>query len=194
MAYAAGDISYQVRENAKVAQFRVRTKQENVSGVMLPGFEFYSQGNDAFELTGLGRGGQKIQRCKEASVKVVETLVELASLQTAFMILDEVIKLTNRRVNAIEHVIIPRYENTISYILSELDEQDREEFFRLKKVQGKKKRDKESDESTKLKATPSNPKINTSSDHKGSRFADTTYAMDEAPTDLLQNYDEDVIF
>lgn len=52
------------------------------------------------------------------------------------MILDEVIKLTNRRVNAIEHVIIPRYENTIKYILSELDEQDREEFFRLAKFIG----------------------------------------------------------
>jgi V-type H+-transporting ATPase subunit D len=69
--------------------------------------------------------------------------------------LDEVIKLTNRRVNAIEHVIIPKIENTISYIISELDEADREEFFRLKKVQGKKKRDKERDEEileAKLKA------------------------------------------
>ena len=56
--------------------------------------------------------------------------MELASLQTAFVILDEVIKVTNRRVNAIEHVIIPRLEGTISYIISELDEQDREEFFR----------------------------------------------------------------
>jgi V-type H+-transporting ATPase subunit D len=52
------------------------------------------------------------------------------------VILDEVIKLTNRRVNAIEHVIIPRYENTIKYILSELDEQDREEFFRLANTSG----------------------------------------------------------
>ncbi|KAI0244829.1 H(+)-transporting V1 sector ATPase subunit D [Massospora cicadina] len=192
VAYAAGDI----RESAKVAQFRVRTKQENVSGVMLPGFEFYSQGNDAFELTGLGRGGQKIQRCKETSVKVVETLVELASLQTAFMILDEVIKLTNRRVNAIEHVIIPRYENTISYILSELDEQDREEFFRLKKVQGKKKRDKDSDEVKKSKANVkkelNNP--NSSSDQRASHFADGSHNVDEAPADLLQNYDEDIIF
>ena len=64
--------------------------------------------------------------------------MELASLQTAFIILDEVIKVTNRRVNAIEHVIIPRTENTISYINSELDELDREEFYRLKKVQEKK--------------------------------------------------------
>ena len=53
--------------------------------------------------------------------------------------MDEVIKLTNRRVNAIEYVIIPKIDNTIRFILSELDEQDREEFFRLKKIQGKKK-------------------------------------------------------
>lgn len=45
------------------------------------------------------------------------------------------IKNTNRRVNAIEHVIIPKIENTIKFVGSELDEQDREEFFRLKKVQ-----------------------------------------------------------
>ena len=83
-----------------------------------------------FNLTGLGRGGQQVLRSKEVYAKAVETLVELASLQTAFMILDEVIRATNRRVNAIEHVVIPRLENTIKYIVSELDEMDREEFFR----------------------------------------------------------------
>ena len=47
------------------------------------------------------------------------------------MILDEVIRATNRRVNAIEHVVIPRLDNTIKYVVSELDEMDREEFFRF---------------------------------------------------------------
>ncbi|KAG9293975.1 hypothetical protein G9A89_019313 [Geosiphon pyriformis] len=163
VTYIAGDISYQVQENAKNAQLRVRTKQENVSGVMLPAFESYLEGGNAFELTGLGRGGQQIQKCKETYIKAVETLVELASLQTAFVILDEVIKVTNRRVNAIEHVIIPRIENTLKYITSELDEQDREEFFRLKKVQGKKKKDlaaadKEKDQLAALLGDDDSPK------------------------------------
>lgn len=70
-------------------------------------------------------------------------LVLTEPIQTAFVILDDVIKVVNRRVNAIEHVIIPRTENTIKYINSELDELDREEFYRLKKVQGKKHRDQE---------------------------------------------------
>lgn len=138
--YATGDnIAYQVLESVQNARFQVKAKQENVSGVRLPTFESHiNEDINDFKMTGLGRGGQQIQRAKLVYTKAVETLVELASLQTAFIILDEVIKVTNRRVNAIEHVIIPRTENTIAYINSELDELDREEFYRLKKVQEKK--------------------------------------------------------
>ena len=145
--YATGDIGYIVQESVKSASFKVRAKQENVSGVLLPAFEadIKDKSNGAqgsggeFALTGLSRGGQQVNKAREVYTQALKVLVELASLQTAFVILDEVIRMTNRRVNAIEHVIIPRLENTISYIISELDEADREEFFRLKKVQAKKK-------------------------------------------------------
>ncbi|KAG0149827.1 hypothetical protein CROQUDRAFT_653116 [Cronartium quercuum f. sp. fusiforme G11] len=142
--YSSGnDISFQVRESVKEASFKVSTEQENVSGVILPTFEVDrttkgAVGNE-FNLTGLGRGGQQVTKAREIFAKATETLVELASLQTAFVILDEVIRMTNRRVNALEHVVIPKLENTVKYINSELDEADREDFFRLKKVQAKKK-------------------------------------------------------
>lgn len=83
VTYAVGgDIGYQVQESAKQARFRVRTKQENVSGVFLPQFESYTaEGINDFGLTGLGKGGQQVQRCRETYARAVETLVELASLQ-----------------------------------------------------------------------------------------------------------------
>ncbi|KAF6128924.1 ATPase H+ transporting V1 subunit D [Phyllostomus discolor] len=67
-------------------------------------------------------------------------------IETSFVTLDEAIKITNRRVNAIEHVIIPRIERTLAYIVTELDEREREEFYRLKKIQEKKKILKEKSE------------------------------------------------
>ena len=44
--YITGDISYQIQESSKSAQLRVRAKQENVSGVMLPAFEMYNEGGN----------------------------------------------------------------------------------------------------------------------------------------------------
>ena len=49
----------------------------------------YVDGANAFELTGLGRGGQQIQKAKETYQKAVEVLVELASLQVRGTLLFE---------------------------------------------------------------------------------------------------------
>jgi V-type H+-transporting ATPase subunit D len=99
VTYATGaDLGFQIQESVKNARFRIRTRQENVSGVFLPQFESVTKDeyND-FGLTGLGKGGQQVARCRETYSRAVETLVELASLQTAFVILDETIKIVNRR-------------------------------------------------------------------------------------------------
>ncbi|KAK4796014.1 hypothetical protein SAY86_028340 [Trapa natans] len=140
--YVAGEnIKYTILENVQNASLKVRSPQENVAGVKLPRFEYFTEGETKNDLTGLARGGQQIQLCRLAYVKAIEVLVELASLQTSFLTLDEAIKTTNRRVNALENVVKPRLDNTISYIKGELDELEREDFFRLKKIQGYKKRE-----------------------------------------------------
>jgi len=135
------DIKTTVLENVGQASFKLKLGNDNVAGVQLPNF---SQLNDNSklpqELTGLGKGGRQVQECRDLYMKALEGLVQLASLQTAFVTLDEVIRITNRRVNAIDCVVRPKYENTINYIVSELDELEREEFYRLKKIQGKKKK------------------------------------------------------
>merc|ERR1719151_143127 len=88
---------------------------------------------------GVGHGGAVIQTNRKVHQHAVITLIKLASLQTAFVTLDEEIKMTSRRVNALEYVLIPKIEVIIAYIIQELDEQAREEFFRVKKVVEKKK-------------------------------------------------------
>ena len=102
VGYTTGDIGYAVRENAKRATFKVRSRQENISGVVLPSFAIQSldgepksesskdsAGSGEFSLTGLSRGGQQVQKARDTYSKALRVLVDLASLQTAFVILDE---------------------------------------------------------------------------------------------------------
>ncbi|KAI7840564.1 hypothetical protein COHA_005718 [Chlorella ohadii] len=142
--YSSGDFKHTVFDSVDQASVKVRASQDNVAGVKLPKFESVKEGGGAVDsklgLIGLGSGGKQIQECRKSFMSAIDLLVELASLQTAFLTLDEAIKTTNRRVNALEHVVKPRLENTIAYIKGELDELEREEFFRLKKVQGNKKK------------------------------------------------------
>lgn len=137
--FVSGDIGQYVLQNISTAQIKIRSKKDNVAGVNLPVFETFSEGADRYELTAIARGGQSVAKLKKCFNQAVKLLVDLASMQTSFITLDAAIKVTNRRVNAIEHVIIPRIERTLAYIISELDELEREEFYRLKKIQDKKK-------------------------------------------------------
>ena len=122
-------------ENTSEATYRIRTKINNVAGVKLPVFDrAVTFGSSRDVLVGLSKGGQAVNKCRESFVKTLDDCVQLASLQTSLRTLDEALKVTNRRVNALEFVVMPQLNNTIKYIISELDELEREDQYRIKKV------------------------------------------------------------
>ena len=90
--------------------------------------------------------------------------------------MDEVIKVTNRRVNALEYIVIPRILTTIKWIEKELDELDREDFFRLKKVMDVKKKDK------------------SAKNEEKTRREEQGIFDEEAPTAFDEEEDDDVVF
>ncbi|KAL9656072.1 hypothetical protein ABK040_007690 [Willaertia magna] len=137
--YNAGDISYAVIESVKSAATKVKMRSDNIAGVTLPVFEEMAEGEEGMTSI-ITRGGEQIQNCKEIFGTALSSLIKLASLQTSFVTLDQAIKVTNRRVNALDKVIQPKITNTISYIVAELDELEREEFFRLKKIRKNKQK------------------------------------------------------
>jgi len=179
--FASGaDFNQSVLQNVTKARLKIRSRMDNVAGTNLPIFETFEDGVDTYELTGLSRGGQQMAKLKINFKRAIELLVQLASLQASFITLDIVVKITNRRVNAIEHVIIPKYERTLAYIITELDELEREEFYRLKKIQEKKKQAKDKKEKARLLLI-----------EQGLLTVDD--GRDE-PNLIADNFDDDVLF
>jgi V/A-type H+-transporting ATPase subunit D len=87
----------------------------------------YSLGDTMATLDGASSGFREI-------IRRVPELTE--SLISAWRLAWELRK-TQRRVNALDHIFIPDYEDTVEYIESELEEREREAVFRVKMLKAK---------------------------------------------------------
>jgi V/A-type H+-transporting ATPase subunit D len=70
----------------------------------------------------------------ETMAKVLPLLIKLAETEKTSTLLADEIQKTRRRVNALEYVMIPQFEETIRYITMKLDENERSALTRLMKV------------------------------------------------------------
>jgi len=184
-ANSGDDISATVLERAKRPSVTCKLNADNVAGVKLPVFKMVHDASKDTNVHTLGvsHGGAVIQACREMHLQALEKLIKLASLQTAFLTLDEEIKMTGRRVNALEYVIIPRIEDIMQYITQEMDEQAREEFFRVKKVVEKKRQKLEKEKAEQEAELAA----------QGKKPAPSTAAM-SAPSAIAPPKDQDVVF
>lgn len=135
------DISSAIISRVKKPSVTARLQADNVAGVLLPVFQMSHNSllDTSIQTLGVAAGGQVIQASRETHLNTIRLLIRMASLQTSFLTLDEEIKMTGRRVNALEYVVIPRLQDIIQWIKQEMDEMEREEFYRVKKVVEKKR-------------------------------------------------------
>ncbi len=147
---AEGDVSRMVDENVKAhSEIKLTLKTKPVAGVTLPQFGIRDIEKEKYgepQILGITGGGQTINIAKKHFYDFLKKIVEIATLQTSYLAIDEALKITNRRVNALEYIVVPRIEYTIRYIITELDERAKEEKFKIKKVLKNKKKHQEQEE------------------------------------------------
>jgi V/A-type H+-transporting ATPase subunit D len=113
----------------------VQVKHRGVMGISLP---LIDASGEPPEMTySLGDTAASLDEASAAFREVLSYIPELSRLVTSVWRLAVELRKTQRRVNALEFIFIPQYEETIRFIQSSLEEREREETFRLKLLKNK---------------------------------------------------------
>lgn len=121
------------KKKCSKANVQVETTVDQVCGLLLPRFKLIRSNVPMEDM--LSKGGHKLMEAKNQFDQLLNLLIEISSIKNSFEMLKEALDATNRRVNTLDHIIIPRLKNTLQFISGELDEQERESFYKLKKIQ-----------------------------------------------------------
>jgi V/A-type H+-transporting ATPase subunit D len=107
-------------------------------GVVVPEIEASSVRKGVLD-RGYGMLGTSavIDEAAEAFEDLVEAIIEAAEIETTMKRLLDEIESTKRRVNALEFKVIPELTEARDFIKMRLDEMEREELFRLKKIKAR---------------------------------------------------------
>ena len=110
-------------------------KGKNIMGVPVPVLEkkrvsksILERGYSIIKVSG------RIDEAAEKFEMELDLIIGLAETETALKRLGGEIQITRRRVNALEQIMIPELKKQLKYIKNAIDEREREDLFRLKKV------------------------------------------------------------
>ncbi len=139
LAVARGMVQNEVMDTALMLpkqEMYLDIKERNVMSVLIPEYTVEYKTTDPTDIFSYGyayTSGDMDDAILSLS-KILPSMIRLAEVEKSCQLMASEIEKTRRRVNALEHVMIPRYEETIKYIKMKLDENERSTTTRLMKV------------------------------------------------------------
>jgi len=116
----------------------IQLRSKNVMGLVVPEIEATSL-RATSDARGYGVIGTStyIDEAAKAFEDLTETIIKAAEIETTMKRLLDEIEKTKRRVNALEYKVIPELKESAAFIQLRLEEMERENIFRLKRIKQK---------------------------------------------------------
>jgi len=123
-------------EASKLSEYvgEINLEHDNIMGVKIPKIDTENIKKEIKPRYGFFETCAKLDDAQKQFSDIVLKLIELAGLEGGIKALTVEIEKTKRRVNVLENNLIPRLEGTRKYIEMQLEEREREDFFRRKRI------------------------------------------------------------
>ncbi len=114
----------------------LETSTRNVMSVDIPVYSFKTRTGEQSDIFSYGFASTSFELDDAVSglAELLPDMLKLAEMEKSVKLMADEIEKTRRRVNALEHVMIPRYQETIHFISMKLEENERASRARLMKV------------------------------------------------------------
>ncbi|MCQ2506067.1 MAG: V-type ATP synthase subunit D [Lachnospiraceae bacterium] len=114
----------------------LESSTRNIMSVDIPVFEYKTRTADPNDIYcyGYASTSADLDDAVKSLADILPDMLELAQKEKACQLMASEIEKTRRRVNALEHVVIPQTQSQIKYIVMKLDENERSTQIRLMKV------------------------------------------------------------
>lgn len=107
----------------------------NIMGVCTPSFSINKRHKSSENIAySLSQNSAHLDNSIHLYDDIISKLITLSELEKTISILSDEINQTRRKVNALEHLIIPNYQDTIRFITLKLDENERSNIARLSRA------------------------------------------------------------
>ena len=108
--------------------------QDNIMGVKIPKMDDSSFSIPTEPSYGMAESCAKLDDSQQQFRDIMKKMLQLADLEGGIKSLAVEIEKTKRRVNVLENNLIPKLKATQKYIEMQLEEREREDFFRRKRI------------------------------------------------------------